>query len=269
MVVSTLTKDGAQQTVEALAAGAADTLEKPAPGGFHEEYKAQLVEKIRQLGKRPLLRSAKDAAPRAAPVMRTLPAGFSPDVVAIGASTGGIQATAQLLAQLPHPLDVPIFITQHLPNEFTQPYARQIEAITGGKVMIAADGQCPGPGDVVLAPGDAHMLIEGNSARLRVRLAQGITDTGCMPSVDLMFASLAAINGLRTLGVVLTGMGRDGTEGARKLVDAGSCVMAQNEGSSVVWGMPGQVVKAGLACAQLHPADLAARIATLCVGKAA
>ena len=152
-------------------------------------------------------------------------------------------------------------MTQHLPTEFSRPYANQLREISGREVVIASEGLELVPDRIFLAPGDAHVTVARAGEKVVIRLGRKVSDTGCMPSVDEMFASLARVYGSHVLGIVLTGMGRDGTAGARDVVEAGGSVLVQNEASSVVWGMPGSVARAGLAAAVLHPRDLATRVA--------
>jgi len=261
MVVSTLTAAGAEHTVRALALGAADTLQKPAPGRFDDAYRAGLIAKIKALGKRPLHRIASPGAPAAPPIVQRAPSALRARIVALGASTGGIYALSALLGALPPKIGVPILITQHLPVEFLDAFARQLRECSGRAAVIAHDAMELAPDTLIVAPGNAHLCLERRGAGNVVRLDRDPVPSGCKPSVDPMFASLAQHYGGHALGVVLTGMGRDGTEGARALVDAGGSVLVQSEASSVVWGMPGSVAKAGLASAMLHPHDLAARIA--------
>ena len=259
MVVSTLTAEGAEHTVQALALGAADALRKPGLGGFDQGYRERLIERIKGLGRRPLRRPGTAAA--SPPHQCRTQTAARPAVLAIGASTGGIHATGQLLAALPPVLGMPIIITQHLPAEFTRPYANQLRDFSGREVVIAEDGTELLPERIHLAPGDAHVTVKRIRQRVVIRLDRMPSDTGCMPAVDPMLASLAQVYGPNVLGVVLTGMGRDGTEGARAVVAAGGNVLVQNEASSAVWGMPGSIARAGLAAAVLHPRDIAARIA--------
>jgi two-component system chemotaxis response regulator CheB len=181
-------------------------------------------------------------------------------VVAIGASTGGIHATGVVLSALPPRIGVPILVTQHLPAEFTLPYAQQLRELTGRHVDVAVEGLPLRPDGIVLAPGTAHLTLARRAGQVVVHLDTALSETGCMPSVDPMFASLARVYGSNVLGVVLTGMGRDGTLGAEAVVAAGGNVIVQNEHSSAVWGMPGSIARAGLAAGILHPTDLAARI---------
>ena len=260
IVVSSLTAEGAEHTVEALGLGAADALLKPGPGGFDQAYCDKLVERIKSLGRRPLRRAADDAG-KAKPLYRRAQSSATAEVLAIGASTGGIHATGQLLSALPPVIGIPIIVTQHLPTEFSLPYAKQLGEISGREVVIAAEGMELMPDRIHLAPGDAHVTVSRTSKNVRIQLDLKVSETGCMPSVDTMFASLAKVYGAHVLGVVLTGMGRDGTLGARDVVDAGGNILVQNEASSAVWGMPGSIARAGLAAAVLHPRDLATRIA--------
>ncbi|MCA1661657.1 MAG: chemotaxis-specific protein-glutamate methyltransferase CheB [Novosphingobium sp.] len=261
MVVSTLAGDGAEHTVQALSLGAADTLQKPAPGQFDDEYRTLMIQKIKALGKRPLRRAASSEAPPAPVIVQRAPSQFRARIVAIGASTGGIYALSVLLGALPPKIGAPILVTQHLPVEFLDAFARQLRECSGRQAVLAEDGMDLVPDNIMVAPGNAHLCLERKGAGNVVRLDRNPAASGCMPSVDPMFESLARHYGGHALGVVLTGMGRDGTVGARALVEAGAGVIVQNEASSVVWGMPGSVAKAGLASAMLHPLDLAARIA--------
>lgn len=266
MVVSSLTSEGAEHTVKALSLGAADTLQKPEPGGFDTAYKQDLVQRVRALGRRPLRRDA-GAVKQPVIAVRHSALSHGAKVVAIGASTGGIHATSLLLGALPPRIGVPILITQHLPSVFSDSYARQLQDMSGHPVEVARDGRVLQPDGIYLAPGDAHLCLRSGADGPEIRLDRKPAVSGCMPSVDPMFASIAQVYGAKALGVVLTGMGRDGTEGARSMVDAGANVIVQNEASSVVWGMPGSIAKAGLASAILHPHDLAARV-VLCVANA-
>jgi two-component system, chemotaxis family, protein-glutamate methylesterase/glutaminase len=260
IVVSSLTAEGAEHTVQALSQGAADAMLKPAPGGFDQFYRDKLIQRIRSLGRRPLRRVVVPGEKPEPILVRRAFANTRAEVLAIGASTGGIHATGLVLSALPPQLGVPILVTQHLPAEFTRPYARQLSDISGREVDVARDGLVLQPDRIVLAPGDAHIVVARVGKRVVVRLDDSPSETGCIPSVDPMFASLARVYGSRVLGVVLTGMGRDGTEGAKAIVEAGGNVMVQNEASSAVWGMPGSVAKAGFAAAVLHPSDIALRI---------
>ena len=176
------------------------------------------------------------------------------DIVAIGASTGGIHALSGLLRALPPTFTLPMLITQHLPVSFMPYFAAQLSVMARRPCDVATERMRLRPGRLVVAPGDAHIrvvrLSDGGGA---IRLSTEPAASGCLPSVDPMFASIAAAYGDRALAVVLSGMGRDGSEGARLMHEAGACVIAQDQGSSVVWGMPGAVVARGIADAVLDP----------------
>lgn len=262
LVVSSFTADGAEATIEALALGAADTLQKPASGGFDQAYREKLVAKIRALGRKPLRREAKAATTPETPVPTLRPASRrKAEIVAIGASTGGIHALGQLFGALPERLGVPILVTQHLPSSFVEAFRQQLEEVSGLPALAAQEGQPLLPNQILVAPGDAHLVVVEKGSGHVVKLDRRAAPSGCMPSVDPMFASLALTYGPAALGVVLTGMGRDGTDGGVELVEAGGTLLVQNEASSAVWGMPGSIARAGLASAILHPFDLGSRIA--------
>ena len=181
-------------------------------------------------------------------------------VLAIGASTGGIHALGHFLGALPPVIGLPILVTQHLPASFMEAFARQLVSASGREAVVAEDGAELMPDRILIAPGDAHLTVVRQGKRLVVRLDRAPAASGCLPSVDPMFASLAEACDGEVLGVVLSGMGRDGADGAVRIVDAGGTVLAQDEASSAVWGMPGAVAKAGLAAAILAPDQLALRI---------
>ena len=260
MVVSSLTADGAEQTVEALALGAADTLQKPTTGGFDKEYKDKLLAKIRALGRRPLRKATSGEGAANAPILRSASRERA-RVVAIGASTGGIHALGVLFHELPLRIGVPILVTQHLPAPFMPVFARQLSVVAQRETLVGEDGMELRPDRIILAPGNAHLTLEPVRGGAVVRLAYGPSASGCLPSVDPMLASAGAVFGEGALGVVLTGMGRDGVEGASRLVASGGSVLAQDQASCAVWGMPRAVLEAGLACAVLPPDKIARRIA--------
>jgi two-component system chemotaxis response regulator CheB len=166
-----------------------------------------------------------------------------------------------LLGALPARIGAPILITQHLPVAFVPFFARQVEAASGRVTRIAEDGLELRAEEIVLAPGDAHIGLEQKGARVFVRLDRSAARGGCLPSVDVMLDSVAETYGPAALGVMLSGMGRDGLAGSREVVARGGAMMAQDRQSCAVWGMPRVVVEAGLACAVLPPAELAARVA--------
>lgn len=260
LVVSSLTVRGAEQTLTALSLGAADTLAKPRPGEFSKDYRSTLLRKIRLLGRVAKRARGKSAAHRPTALRPHAPE--RPKILAIGASTGGIHALGQLLGSLPPALKIPVLVTQHLPGSFMEPFVRQLQTASGRVATVAVDGMALLPGQIVVAPGDAHLTIAaGDKGRPVVRLLDGQVPSGCRPSVDPMFESCAKLFGCHAMGVVLSGMGRDGTEGAARIVAAGGTILAQDAATSAVWGMPGAVATAGLASAVLPPDQLALRIA--------
>ena len=269
VVVSSSAGDGAATTVQALALGAADTLEKPGTSGLSAEFGRQLVERIGRLfDRRPTPRPPLTLA--ASPVVASPSTPATPvrtatdfDIVAIGASTGGIHALGQLLRAVPASFCAPILVTQHLPVSFMTYFAAQLALMAGRPCDVAVDRLRVRPGRVIVAPGDGHLrcvaLPEGGAA---VRLTAETVASGCLPSVDPMFASLAEVFGPRLLAVVLSGMGRDGAEGVQRVRARGGCVVVQDQASSVVWGMPGAVAAQGHADAILPPDAIGRLIAS-------
>ena len=265
LVVSSLTAEGAEHTLAALSIGAADTLLKPRAGEFDAEYGRALIAKIRALASRPV---GSDAALRRPPPasLRRSPLREKPLALAIGASTGGIHALCLLLGALPKSFDLPILVVQHLPESFMGTLARQLSAASGRPAVVAAAGTIAEQGRIHVAPGDGHMIVRHEGTRLVTGIAHHAVASGCTPSVDPMFESLADAVGGRALGVVLSGMGRDGAIGAARLVQAGGTLFAQDAASSAVWGMPRAVAEAGLASAVLPPEQIAARLAAIVAG---
>ena len=260
LIVSSLAEEGAEETVAALALGAADTLPKPGTGRFNGRFSEVLLGKLRELGYAE--RTSLPAGPAASPTKLLRQQSDQPlELLAIGASTGGIHALGAFFAALPDRIGVPILVTQHLPPAFMTVFARQLSVAARREAVVAEDGMKLLPDRIFVAPGEAHLLVDEVGGKLVARLLQAKVSSGCMPSVDPMLASAGKILGGGALGVVLTGMGRDGAEGAKRLVEAGGAVMAQDEQSSAVWGMPRAIADAGLACAVLPPDKLARRVA--------
>ncbi len=259
LIVSSLAEDGAEETVAALALGATDTLPKPGTGRFNGRFSEVLLGKLRELGY-----AERSGLPRTsiAPPSKLRPQSDQPiKLLAIGASTGGIHALGAFFAELPDRIGVPILVTQHLPPPFMTVFARQLSVAARRTAVVAEDGMKLLPDHIYVAPGEAHLLVDELGGKLVARLLQAKVPSGCLPSVDPMLASAGKTLGSAALGIVLTGMGRDGAEGARRLVEAGGAVMAQDEQSSAVWGMPRAIADAGLACAVLPPDKLARRVA--------
>nr|WP_277998432.1 chemotaxis protein CheB [Sphingomonas liriopis] len=251
LIVSGSATAGASVTVQALTLGAADTLLKPAAGERMTLFSDALVDKLDRLAN-PARIAGIASASAAAPVPMAVTDEY--DVVAIGASTGGIHALSQLLRAIPPEFRLPILITQHLPASFMPYFAAQLAVLAGRPCEVATDRLRLRPGRILVAPGDAHIrcvaLADGSAA---IRLNSEPSQSGCMPSVDPMFASMAGVFGSRMLAIVLSGMGRDGVDGARQVHQAGGCVVVQDQASSVIWGMPGAVADAGVADAILPP----------------
>ena len=253
LIVSSSASEGAAATIEALALGAADTLVKPDVGAFAGRFATALVEKLARLLAVEL--------PVEMPVRSRVPevsvgVGNGFDLVAIGASTGGIHALSLVLRELPIGFPVPILITQHLPESFMPYFAAQVAVLANRPCDVATDRMRIRPGRVIVAPGNAHMRVVSTGDATAIRLTHEPSRSGCMPSVDPMFESIAEVYGSRALGIVLSGMGRDGCDGARAMIDRGSAVVVQDQASSVVWGMPGAIAAAGIASAVLAPVEI-------------
>lgn len=252
IMVSAVTQRGARVTIEALAGGASDYVAKPANQADRQSalrtLELDLLPKIRALTYMTNPPAQQDASIGTS--RSTLCAATPPSVVAIGASTGGPAALDALLAAFPSNLPVPVLIVQHMPELFTGMLAERLGKRCQLMVREAAEGVPVLPGNVYLARGNSHMevlpsLRPGSPPMLH--LHQGPMENHCRPAVDVLFRSVAAVYASTGLGVVLTGMGSDGLAGSRILRSRGGAILAQDEASSVIWGMPGAVVQAGVA----------------------
>ena len=262
IVVSSLAEEGAEVTVAALALGAADTLPKPGTSRFNGRFSEVLLARLNALGHADAEATRVDPG-RAAMPLRAMPSAAPLGVLAIGASTGGIHSLGTLFQNLPPTLGVPILVTQHLPVPFMDVFARQITAAAKRGALVAQDGMVALPDQILIAPGDAHLTLEVSNGLLPVvRLDRTPVRSGCLPSLDPMLASVGDIYGAGAVGVILSGMGRDGTEGAKRLVGSGGAIIAQDQATSAVWGMPRSVAEAGLASAVLPPDKIARRVAS-------
>jgi len=264
VMVSSLTQKGAEVTLDALALGAVDFVSKPsALGRDLEKYADEIIEKVRMAaGARVTAikhHSATPATAKAALVetsksadavlsKKTGRAHFrtTEKIVALGASTGGTEATAQVLAMLPSGFPA-IVISQHLPAAFSASYADRLDRNCQMKVKLAEHGEQIIPGHVYLAPGEQHLIVKRDGARYVCSLNDGPPVNRHRPSVDVMFRSVAQNVGPNAIGVMLTGMGADGAEGMKEMLDAGAYTLIQDEATSVVWGMPGSAYKLGAA----------------------
>lgn len=259
LIVSSACADGAASSLAALRQGAADTLLKPAAAQFAGRFAEALVDRLRRIARPGLDDPQRSPQKKDGATLR--PATQRLECLGIGSSTGGVHALARFFGSLPSSFTTPILITQHLPAPFMPYFAGQLAEMTGRATRLAAPGLQPRAGELLLAPGDAHMTLVRTGSVIHVRLERKPSVSGCMPSVDPMLASIGRVYGSAAAGVILSGMGRDGVLGARELVDTGGAVVAQDEESSVVWGMPGAVANARLAQAVLPPDKLAEYIA--------
>jgi two-component system chemotaxis response regulator CheB len=259
VMVSTLTENGADVTLQALELGAVDYVTKPKQDIAHTfgDYADELLRKIR------IAAAAKvDVIPGRASIMKDVEGRLSADVIlgkktpghfrttdriiAIGASTGGTEAIKQLLIRMP--ADAPgVVITQHIPAAFSAPFAKRMDKASAMSVCEAADGQQIVTGHVYIAPGNRHLLVERDGARYICRLHDGPPVNRHKPSVDVLFRSVAQNAGSNAIAALLTGMGNDGAQGLLEIKQSGGQTIAQDEKSSVVWGMPGEAVKLGAA----------------------
>jgi two-component system chemotaxis response regulator CheB len=258
IMFSALTERGAEATLDALALGATDYFTKPASAGgltaSLEVIREQLIPTIkalcapRQADKETRRQGDKERA--FASRSPCLPVSLSPclpQVVAIGASTGGPNALAEVFHRLPADFPVPLLVVQHMPPMFTRMLAERLSAQCPIRVQEGASGTSPLPGNAWIAPGDYHMIALRDGSQVRLLVHQDPPENSCRPAVDVLFRSVARTFGERALAVVLTGMGQDGLRGCEAIREAGGQVLAQDEASSVVWGMPGYVARAGLA----------------------
>jgi len=285
IVVSALTTSGADVSLKCLRAGALDVIAKPSSvaGGSAATFAQDLIERISALGQthRPRTATLGSAKPTVsatttsvvkpahsdAPNLRR-PSTLMPDVIAIGSSTGGPQALFSMLGDLKKigtPRQ-PIVITQHMPATFTAILATHISNLTGFQAAEGKTGDLLTPGRIYIAPGDFHMLFEKKPGGVSIVLNEGPKENFCRPAVDPMFRSLVDIYGGKVLAVVLTGMGSDGAKGSAAVADKGGTVIAQDETSSVVWGMPGATAKIG-ACSFILPLDQIASSVSRLAGK--
>lgn len=264
VMLSALTERGASVTLDCLAAGASGYVTKPTGSGNMEEAKervrAELAPMLKALCQRrqqamkqilpgaaaaPVASAA--AAPPAPAPRRASIGSRGADILAIGVSTGGPNALAEVVPLLPADLAVPVVVVQHMPPVFTRLLAERLAAKSKVKVTEAVDGEVLQPGHVYIAPGDFHMVLRRQGTEVRIALNQEAPENSCRPAVDPLFRSVATTYGASAVGVVLTGMGRDGLRGCEVLREAGAQILAQDEETSVVWGMPGFVARAGLA----------------------
>ncbi len=265
IMASTLTQRNAAISMKALALGAADYIAKPTSDKLNanEDFRRELIAKVVALGQ-PRRSTPFDAAMRAPAkpqLVRIVPR--RPRMIAIGSSTGGPQALLTLLGALPASVNCPIVIAQHMPATFTTVLAQHIERASGRPCREAVDGAPILPGTIWLAPGDFHFQVARQDQACLARLSQSPPENFCRPSVDPLMRSVAQVFGAESCAVMLTGMGSDGCAGARLMATAGATIIAQDEASSVVWGMPGAVANAGICSAILPLPQIAGHLAGL------
>lgn len=256
IMFSSLTQRGASQTIEALSLGASDYVAKPTiigQQGYRETVKrvaAELIPKIKQFrpGNSGQRSAVSDTISLHYPITyRRPPSSSVPRIVAIGVSTGGPEALSKLLPRLSKTFPVPTVIVQHMPTFFTKLLAERLNSISEIKVIEGSEGIALEPGVVYIAPGDFHMIVKQNGDRVLLSMNQEPPENSCRPAADVLFRSVAKVYGRHALGIIMTGMGQDGCQGLREMKKHGAMVFAQDQASSVVWGMPSLVIREGLA----------------------
>lgn len=272
IMCSSLTAEGADTTIKAMTLGAVECIVKPSSAqetGPDSPFRNKLISLIRSLGGLPAVKSGAQGHQPTERVKREIPISTigksftlkprppvpypKPDIIAIGSSTGGPQALFTVLSQLKG-MYCPIVITQHMPATFTKILANHITQQTGIEAHEGEDGMPVKSGTIYVAPGGKHMLFKKESGQLTIQLNDGPPENFCKPAVDPMLRSLIEIYGNRILCAILTGMGQDGLLGARILSEKGGRIIAQDEKTSVVWGMPGAVAVDGI-CSEVLPID--------------
>jgi two-component system chemotaxis response regulator CheB len=268
VMVSSLTQSGAASTVRALALGAAACIAKPVTSSVSqtvEKLAAELVPLVKALGRSTVCQLVPNAPPNSGRARRLPAARAAPDLIVIGSSTGGPNALSSVLTDLTPDVSCPILIVQHMPPTFTSMLAKHLEKDSGRPCQEAVPGGIVEQGKIYVAPGDFHLAIDRESNQLVTTLNQGPPQHFCRPSVNPLFLSAAEHCGNRTLAVMLTGMGDDGIEGTREIDRRGGTILIQDEATSVVWGMPGAVARAGLADEILPLGCIAQALAHYCV----
>ncbi len=268
IMFSTLTEQGSATTLEALSHGASDFVAKPSgEGGLGrsiERIRAELTPRIRSLSRhaRTITSSNRAEAPAIAKPHQARPPRTNSriDCVVFAVSTGGPRALEQVIPQIPKGLGVPLFMVQHMPASFTGLLAKRLNTVAQIEIIEATGSHPVQPDKLYLAPGDHHLIVERKGAAVFTALNEGPPERSCRPAADVLFRSAAAVYGSGVLAVVLTGMGDDGTLGAEAIVKANGRVIAQDKATSVVWGMPGSVVQAGLTDCELPLAGIIAEI---------
>lgn len=294
IVASTLTRRNAEISLKALSLGASDYVPKPESNSgvtTSAEFRRELIDKVLNLGQRAKSRGAPGQSPVGRPMPRTPAAGappvptgalrasrpnsftirsyasVRPRILTIGSSTGGPQALNTLFNEIGSAIgQVPVVLTQHMPPTFTAILAEHISKAAGRPSSEGKDGEVIQPGRIYVAPGGKHMLLVKNGNDSVIKLSDAPPVNFCKPAVDPLFKSVVEIYGAATLGVVLTGMGSDGAEGVRKIGEAGGSVIAQDEESSVVWGMPGAAAHTGMCSDVLPLSEIGRKVSKILLG---
>lgn len=275
IMASTLTTRGADIAMRALRLGAADYVPKPSSIGTKGDdvFRREIIEKVKGLARlrrrRAMSAEQAGAQPQAAKFALRPAATLPPRLLAVGSSTGGPQALFTLFQGLGRSLDVPVILTQHMPPTFTPILAEHITRLGAMPCAEARDGEPLRPGHVYLAPGDRHLLVEGTKTTLHARLTSDPPENFCRPAVDPMLRSACQACDGRVLVAMLTGMGHDGLAGTRQVISSGGGAVAQDEATSVVWGMPGAIAQAGLCHAVLPLPAIAPKLLDLLRSKRA
>ncbi len=244
IIVSSLTPKGGEMALEALDAGAVDVVCKPGASYTVGDVSAILIEKIRAASKIDLSKIRRDLSSAPKKVIKSSMTLTTNKILAIGASTGGTTAIEEVLLSMPGTAPG-IVIVQHMPEKFTKSFADRLNKICDVEVREAVDGDSVIPGRALIAPGNHHMILRRSGARYFVELKDTAPVFHQRPSVEVLFNSVAMFAGKNAVGVILTGMGADGAQGLLKMREAGATTIAQDEKSSIVWGMPGEAVKLG------------------------
>jgi two-component system chemotaxis response regulator CheB len=270
VIVSAITERGAGITLDALSAGATDYWTKPknSPGVEATKLRIseELIPKIKILGRHPTKSHASRPLEFGIPQPALRAPAQDPVLVAIGSSTGGPEALAVVISQLPANFPVPIVIAQHMPPIFTNLLAQRLSEKSALTVREAKAGVTLVRGEVWIAPGDEHMVVMQEQGVLKLGLHRDPPENFCRPSIDVLFRSVVKACGARTLAVVLTGMGQDGLRACEQIRNCGGQILAQDEASSVVWGIPGAVVRSDLADAVLPLPELSSAICSRVMG---
>lgn len=265
IMASTLTRRNAEVSLRALSLGAQDYVPKPESTSevtTSIDFRRELIDKVKALGQR-----RRNLGP-AAPAIRTRPySAARPRILAIGSSTGGPQALQKLLADIGTAIrEVPVVVTQHMPPTFTAILAEHLAKASLRPAKEAENGEILKPGHIYVAPGGLHMTVDKDGGQVLARLNDGPPVNFCKTAVDPLFDSVAKVYGSATLAVVLTGMGHDGAAGVRTIAAGGGSVIAQDEATSVVWGMPGAAAQTGMCCEILPISRIGPKISGLLSG---